>query len=789
MTSTRQSDTRLRPWMAYLLSVALLLTLAVDAFAQDNSGRDPARRPSISADTRPSPSALSKDAASRNSRQRVLPFGPLDPHAVTESFLARSPSAILTPRHLAILVLEPTKGAYGDTGTETGVDQVSYAFRHHVELSFRVHRRAAHVQRLIVRDHRGREAARHERGEPVTTVSLNSGTYVFEVHHARAGDSKAPAELVFLRPVRSLAVTNKKPRKQILAIEATPDCQGCDKSNTDLTDHDFSGVNLSRSTFRGANLTRTRFVKAIMVGCDFRSGSGTATQWTGLNATDFTGANLTGARFDGAQLQVFEADFGSPPIFAGATLDSTSWGVLQPLANVPLFLSTHVEGADFSGASLRGATFDTASLDGATFRGATLDRVDFRTTPRSGNFTPPRTGPNTSCQGCNFQGSIIQNTHFEGAFLVDADFTNAKFMGVTFDIDGLENTDLIDGSLAGIDLSNIDLSVPVRISATTSFVGAILSDGVAHGVNLAGQQFPEGTTQFKGQNLAFTNFSGARLVNADLEGVRLDHANLAGAVLTGANLGGRATMIGMRLVGATVDFANLSGANMQGVQAGVDPGSGARATTFKGAFMPAVNLTDADLRSADLSDAHIYADATAQSLLIGTLLDSADLGGAILAGAAFSGSLTDAVFNGAVLVNATFNGADLTNAKFDDAYLQGANLSGAKSLEGASFENAGFSTTTECLAGSTKEMPPCEWHFTEQGGQPVIFGYGATVLGGLTTDGSVVCPNGATGPCSTPESLVAKSGGPFPPVPKCVPVKPKFCNCIPVDQGGCMPPP
>jgi hypothetical protein len=36
-------------------------------------------------------------------------------------------------------------------------------------------------------------------------------------------------------------------------------------------------------------------------------------------------------------------------------------------------------------------------------------------------------------------------------------------------------------------------------------------------------------------------------------------------------------------------------------------------------------------------------------------------------------------------------------------------------------------------------------------------------------------------------SHAALSGGPCPPVPACVPAPPRFCNGIPVDQGGCKP--
>ena len=208
-----------------------------------------------------------------------------------------------------------------------------------------------------------------------------------------------------------------------------------------------------------------------------------------------------------------------------------------------------------------------------------------------------------------------------------------------------------------MDLSHADLSKSTGVtSPQTSFVGAILSDGgTQHGVNLSGQVFPEGTDHLQGQNLAYANLSEVQLVGAKLQGTNLSHATLNDINLTDADLEG-ADLSNALLHHATLDFASLRHAKLQGIQAGVPPGQSGQATSFKNAYMPSVDLTDADLRSADLSDAHIYGDTTTWLSLLRTKLDSADLTGALLSGAAFSGSLTDAVFNHAVLVNSTFNG-------------------------------------------------------------------------------------------------------------------------------------
>jgi Pentapeptide repeats (8 copies) len=231
----------------------------------------------------------------------------------------------------------------------------------------------------------------------------------------------------------------------------------------------------------------------------------------------------------------------------------------------------------------------------------------------------------------------------------------------------------------------------------------------------------------------------------------LEAADLEGAILDNAVL-----------VGANLNLASLKDVKLRGAQLGTQPGSGAPVTQLGGVFMVNVDLTDADLRGVNLTGAHLYGN----SLLIRTKLDSADLSAAICAGAAFSGTLTDTVFNQAVLVNATFNGAVLSDAKFDSAYLQGADFSTASDVTGATLRNAAVATM------------PGEWMFMEQDGTPFTFPYGATMLGALAADPSVICPNDESGPC-TIDKLTPVGTGPFPPQPACVPSE-QFCfeNCL-----------
>jgi uncharacterized protein YjbI with pentapeptide repeats len=704
----------------------------------------------------------------------ALPLGKSDAHALTERFLSDTPEAALSAQHLAVLWLEPTGTHEGDTGTAEGVDHVPYFFDQQTHVILQMHDSAAQVQHVLLKHASGREVARYERGMEATVVPVQSGAYLLEVHHAHKGRAEAPAQRIFVRPdVETAEVAAMKnafvraPGEGVVTLTVSQDCPNCDFSNADLTDEDFSDVDLSGANFHLANLTRAKFLRATMVGAKL------AASWdiafggvTLLEDTDFTDADLTGATFDGAA--------GDNTIFVNATLFDTTWGpgLFEGDGIIYGIFPTKLIRPNFSSARLSGMFDGIFILDG-NFTGVIWNSVHMITSERTSghrNFDMETPSPfQTSCWNCRFQ--FVGVNQFGNSTFVDVDLTRANFSGTDFH---------------GVDLSHADLSTSTGVtSPETSFVGAVLSDGVAHGVNLSGQVFPEGSDHLRGQNLAYANLSGVQLVGANLQGANLSHATLSGINLSRANLEG-ADLSNALLHQATLDFASLRHAKMPGLQAGVAPGQSSEATSFKNAYMPSVDLTDADLRSADLSDAHIYGDATTGSSLLRTKLDSADLTGALLSGAAFSGSLTDAVFNHAVLVNSTFNGANLTNAKFDDTYLQGANFTGASSLTGASFINAAFSTATQCLAGNNKAVPPCEWQYTEQDGTPVIVGYAATVLGALATDSTVRCPHGEPGPC-TAAKLVPQGAGPFPPKPACIPERPRYCNCIPVDQGGCAP--
>lgn len=684
---------------------------------------------------------------------------------ISETFLEEHPQAALNATHTVVLDLTDAPGT-PDTGGEAGVDEVPYYFSRRTQLTLAISDALDPPPRLTLLDAIGGaliDVGPHRRSQ----TALVSGSHTLRVERAApaapAGTGPVPPPgPLFLRP--TLAVGAGANAADVARVEAGESCPNCDLRNVTLTGAplQLSGIDLSGADFTGASLS-----DVLSVGTDF---TGAIFDQASFSATVFDSPILTRASFAQAQFRAAPTQSCQlPSCRTHRDLQPNGCCVIQcnnemllqgPPASLAManfsgatFASSCLYAPSLGAASFAGAAFDFASSVGGDFagsdlRGARFDGTDVMGRDAAGEMQPDISpaafaGATVSddvtgaafaavdLTGIDFQGTDLRQASFTGSILTETtNFAGADFSGADF---------------AGVDLSRADLST-ATLSPATSFAGATLSDG-SRGVNLAclpggtgGCAFPQQTTQFKGANLAYVNLNGAGLGEADLEGTILDNASL---------------------IGARLNLSNLKDASLRGIVAGVQPDSGAQVTELGGAYMVNADLTNADLRSADLSGAHLYGTAT----LTGALLDSADLSQAICAGAAFSGSLTDAAFNNAVLVNATFNGADLTSAKFDTAYLQGADFSSASRVLGVSLRNAAVSTA------------PGSWTFTEQDGTPFTFVYGATALGALATDPSVICPNSASGPCGP--GTLTPNNGPFPPQPPCIPSE-QFCyeNCL-----------
>ena len=150
--------------------------------------------------------------------------------------------------------------------------------------------------------------------------------------------------------------------------------------------------------------------------------------------------------------------------------------------------------------------------------------------------------------GANLEGAILRRANLEGAILMDAN---------------LQHADLIDANLQGADLIH---------------------------------------TKLQGAKLGRANLQEAILEEASLQGADLRFAELQGAYLIDANLQG-ATLFQAKLQGAKLQGATLQGAELSNAifEAPIEIEKGTPTDEWA-----AADLTGADLRHSDLSDAQLF---------------------------------------------------------------------------------------------------------------------------------------------------------------------------------------
>ena len=146
-----------------------------------------------------------------------------------------------------------------------------------------------------------------------------------------------------------------------------------------------------------------------------------------------------------------------------------------------------------------------------------------------------------------------------------------------------------------------------------------------------------------------------------LNGEGGSRANLSNADLRDANLS-NADLFGADLRCANLSNADLFGANLRGANLSN--------ADLCGANLRGANLFGANLRNADLRDADLRCANLSNADLRGANLSNADLFGANLRGA----NLSDADLRGANLSDADLPGADLSGANLRNANLSGASM-------------------------------------------------------------------------------------------------------------------
>jgi uncharacterized protein YjbI with pentapeptide repeats len=436
-------------------------------------------------------------------------------------------------------------------------------------------------------------------------------------------------------------------------------------------------------------------------------------EWGAVFWTDFTWLDLSGE------------DCGSYPpgsIFANSDLSGV------------LFSDGVLTGASFRGVfSLTGAIFISTQLDGVDFTGVDCTGVDFEGAVFSGpagpaNVTGAILGTDFTgavCRGVDFStAASVQNANFTGADLTLANFTGLDLTGVTFS----------EANLTGTIFSKADLTSAIFFDTPAQF-----SHDPNTPTDLSGATVP-----FALLGLDWTNLELAGVIIPDLP-FPLVGLQASGADLTSFSAPGQ-TIESASFAGATLRGANFSGANLLlcDFTSAICNGSGdLPATSFDNA-----NLMDANFGSAILSGTFFtYALLWgANASVAGATVIGTDFANAYLADLDFSGiadhQLTGSTFAGACLVNADFSGASLLSIDLSGAALQGAKFAGAQ-LAGAQ-----LSGSAVALRGGTVQIaltnPPST-------GFPTSIDYPPTTLPASATDPSTICPSRANGPCIGPK--------------------------------------
>ncbi|MGZ0039196.1 pentapeptide repeat-containing protein [Paenibacillus ottowii] len=163
-----------------------------------------------------------------------------------------------------------------------------------------------------------------------------------------------------------------------------------------LSDGDYSLLDFRYTAFRQIRMEHSRLHGCVLVG--------TVWQESELNGIDLTYSLLQGANFSGCSMKgaILDVVIGSAGDGSDASLD---W---EPLG---------FAGVDFTGASLQGARFHDAQLQGAIFQEALLQKASL---------------DGADLTDACFVGANVTGASFKGACLIGANFTGANVQGVIF---------------------------------------------------------------------------------------------------------------------------------------------------------------------------------------------------------------------------------------------------------------------------------------------------------------------------------------------------------------------
>ena len=456
---------------------------------------------------------------------------------------------------------------------------------------------------------------------------------------------------------------------------------GITLSYNDLSGWDFNGQNLWKARFQDATLANTNFTNAdltsanfggailtnaIFKGADLTSASLRATT---LTNADFTDAIVNGINFYGT-VGFTQAQLKSTKSYKEKNLSGVNFQYIDGLIDFSGldFSGFNLTSADFGMTILKDVDFTDAIITGASFYGSSdFTKAQLKSTKNYKEKDLSGINLNfNDWSDLDFKGFNLTSTVFRGAFIKNADFTDAIITGADFggsQQKGFTKTQLESTkSYKEKDLTGIRLDC--NNMHHWDFSGFNLTSANFYHATLSNTDFTD--TILTNAELSYANFTNATLTNTDFTNANVEYANFSGTVAKGfteAQLKLTESYKEKNLRGINLSSNDLSGWGFNGQR--LD------AAIFQNATLANADFTDTDVESANFSGtvANGFTEAQLKSTknykeknLRGINLSSNDLSG------------WD--FNGQRLHEAKFENATLTNTDFTDTDVRSANFSG-----------------------------------------------------------------------------------------------------------------
>jgi uncharacterized protein YjbI with pentapeptide repeats len=319
-----------------------------------------------------------------------------------------------------------------------------------------------------------------------------------------------------------------------------------DLKGADLSDANLSIAPLFKTSLRKADLTRADLSRALLRESDL---SGAHLDLANLSGANTSGANLEGAmcfatNFSNAEMSQVNLTkmWGPVAKFCASNLEEAC------LSRADLgyadFSSAILAKANLSDANLIEANFSAANLSDADLRRAKLrGTIISEATSLAQKWLQVRKLVNGDGVHGNFTGEDLADADLSGADLRGADLRGAKLTGSILRGTLIDEETKLDPKWLVV-WKIVNERTPANLTDLKDLRGAYLADADLSEAKLVGMDLSE--ANLSGANLMGADLSGAQLGGANLSKAELYHANLVGAALSNADLSG-ASLVGTDL--------------------------------------------------------------------------------------------------------------------------------------------------------------------------------------------------------------------------------------------------